>query len=43
MAALFRMFDFELHETTRDDIDVAHDFFNPLPRKGSVGLRVTVL
>lgn len=43
LAALFRRFEFELYETTRNDIDVAHDFFNPLPRKGSVGLRVTVV
>jgi cytochrome P450 len=42
LAAVFRRFDMELYETTRDDIDVAHDFFNPQPRKGSKGLRVTV-
>ena len=42
LAALFRRFDMELYQTTRDDIDVAHDFFNPQPRKGSEGLRVIV-
>jgi cytochrome P450 len=42
LAALFRNFDFDLYETTRDDIDVAHDFFNPQPRRGSKGLRVIV-
>ena len=42
LAAVFRHFDFELYQTTREDIDVAHDFFNPQPRKGSVGLRVLV-
>ncbi|KAK5124234.1 hypothetical protein LTR85_001937 [Meristemomyces frigidus] len=41
-AAVFLRFDFELYETTREDIDAAHDFFNPQPRKGSVGLRVIV-
>jgi cytochrome P450 len=42
LAALIRKFEFDLYETVREDIDVAHDFFNPLPRKGSVGLRVIV-
>lgn len=42
LAAVFRRFDMELFRTTREDIDVAHDFFNPLPRKGSKGLRVIV-
>jgi cytochrome P450 len=42
MAAIFRRFDMELYETTREDIDVAHDFFTPHVRKGSKGLRVIV-
>lgn len=42
LAAVFRKFEFELYKTTREDIDVEHDFFNPQPRKGSVGLRVIV-
>ena len=42
LAAVFRRFNLELYKTTRDDIDVAHDFFNPQPRRGSKGLRVTV-
>jgi cytochrome P450 len=42
LAAVFRNFDMELYRTEREDIDVAHDFFNPQPRKGSVGLRVIV-
>ncbi|KIW89319.1 uncharacterized protein Z519_10173 [Cladophialophora bantiana CBS 173.52] len=42
LAAVFRRFDLKLYETTRDDIDVAHDFFNPQPRRGSRGLRVMV-
>ena len=42
LAAIFRRFDMELHLTSREDIDVAHDFFNPQARKGSEGLRVIV-
>lgn len=42
LAAVFSRFDFELYKTTREDIDVAHDFFNPQPKKGSVGLRAIV-
>ena len=42
LAAVFRRFDMSLYQTTREDIDVAHDFFNPQPRKGSKGLRVIV-
>ncbi|KIX08589.1 uncharacterized protein Z518_03245 [Rhinocladiella mackenziei CBS 650.93] len=42
LAALFRRFDFELYKTARADIDVAHDFFNPQPRRGSKGLRVLI-
>ncbi|KIW64479.1 hypothetical protein PV04_09408 [Phialophora macrospora] len=42
LAAVFRNFDLDLYETTRADIDVAHDFFNPQPRRGSKGLRVIV-
>jgi cytochrome P450 len=42
LAAVFGRFDMDIYETSRADIDVAHDFFNPQPRKGSQGLRVTV-
>lgn len=42
LAGVFRTFDMEIYRTKRADIDVAHDFFNPQPRKGSVGLRVIV-
>ena len=42
LAAVFRRFDFEFFETTRVDADVAHDFFNPQPKKGSKGVRVIV-
>lgn len=42
LAAVFRRFDFELFQTDRSDIDVAHDFFNPSPKLDSKGLRVLV-
>jgi cytochrome P450 len=42
LAAVFRGFDMELFETTRTDVEVAHDFFNPQSRKGSKGVRVHV-
>lgn len=40
LAAIFRRFDLHLYETTRDDVDVIHDFFNPLARRDSKGVRV---
>ncbi len=44
LANVFRKFELELYETTRErDIDVVHDFFNPSPRLDSVGLRVRVV
>ena len=42
LAAVFRRYDFGFFETTSRDIDVAHDFFNPQPKKGSKGVRVIV-
>ncbi|KAK5096990.1 hypothetical protein LTR70_002207 [Exophiala xenobiotica] len=42
LAAVFRRLDMALYQTAREDIDVAHDFFNPQPKKGSKGLRVIV-
>jgi hypothetical protein len=30
----------ELFETTRADVDIEHDFFNPFPRLDSKGVRV---
>ncbi|KAI9843443.1 MAG: hypothetical protein M1838_002619 [Thelocarpon superellum] len=41
-ASVFGQFDLVLYETTRDDVETAHDFFNPSPRLDSTGLRVTV-
>jgi cytochrome P450 len=31
----------ELFETTREDVDIAHDFFNPFPKLDSKGMRVS--
>lgn len=44
LAAIFsgKRFDLELYGTTREDVDVEHDFFNPQPKKGAVGVRVVV-
>ena len=43
LAAVFRRFDLELFETTREeDVDIAHDFFNPSAKVDSKGVRVLV-
>ncbi|KAF2160316.1 hypothetical protein M409DRAFT_70493 [Zasmidium cellare ATCC 36951] len=43
LAAVFRRFNLELFETTReDDIDMAREYMIPFPKKGSQGLRVLV-
>ena len=42
LAAVFRRFEFDLFETKREDVEVAHDFFNPQPKLGSKGVRVMV-
>ncbi|KAF2773329.1 cytochrome P450 [Teratosphaeria nubilosa] len=41
-AAMFTSFDFDLFETTRMDVDVAHDFFVGFPPLQSKGVRVRV-
>lgn len=43
IAAVFSQFDLALFETTREDADVAHDFFNPQPVQWSKGVRATVV
>lgn len=40
LAAVFRRFDMKLYETTRADVDIVHDFFNPSARLDSKGVRV---
>lgn len=44
LAAIFsgKRFELELYQTTREEVDVEHDFFNPQPKKGAVGVRVFV-
>lgn len=43
LAAVFSQFDLALFESTREDADVAHDFFNPQPVQWSKGIRATVV
>lgn len=42
LAALFRRFELRLFETTRADVDIAHDFIAGSPRMDSKGVRVVV-
>jgi len=42
LATVFREFDLELYETTREDVDIVHDFFDGSPRLDSKGVRVLV-
>ncbi len=41
-ATVFRRFDYELYETTRRDMDLAHDFGVPHAALDSKGVRVIV-
>lgn len=40
LATIFRRYDMELFETTRRDVDCAHDMFLPMPAQDSKGVRV---
>jgi hypothetical protein len=42
LAAIFRRFSFELHETDVSDVQMAHDLFIPSPKVDSKGVRVKV-
>jgi cytochrome P450 len=42
LATLFRRFDFELFETDSSDVELAHEFFVPVSRLDSKGVRVLV-
>ena len=42
LAKLFRCYDFELFETERSDVDIAHDLFLQDVKQGSKGVRVMV-
>lgn len=43
LAALFRRFELRLFETTRADVDIAHDFIAAAPRVDSKGVRVVIV
>ena len=42
LATIFRRFKLDLFETSREDVDAAHDFMVPCPRLDSKGVRVKV-
>ena len=39
MAKIYRDVEFELYETTREDVTLAHELFLPFPKRGSKGVR----
>ena len=43
IARVFRRFELELFETTIEDIKMKHDFFAPVPRLDSKGVRIRVV
>lgn len=42
VATIFSRFDFELYQTTRRDVELAHDFFVGMPPLDSQGIRARV-
>jgi cytochrome P450 len=42
LATMVRRFEMELYQTAESDVELRHDFFNPLPRLDSKGVRVLV-
>lgn len=42
MAKVYRTVNFQLYETTREDVTLAHELFLPFPKIGSKGVRVTI-
>ena len=40
LATVFRRFDFELYETSYEDVEIVHDYFTPYPKHDSNGVRV---
>ena len=42
LASLFRRVNLELFETEQDAVDIVADYFVPLPKKGTKGVRVLV-
>lgn len=43
LAQIFRKFNLKLYETDRSDVEVAHDFWIPLAKLDSKGLRLQVV
>ena len=43
LAAVFRRFDMKLYQTTRRDVDIAHDLLSGTPALDSKGVRVTIV
>lgn len=43
LAQIFRRFDLKLYETDRSDVDLAHDFWIPVAKLDSKGVRVQVV
>jgi cytochrome P450 len=42
LATVFRRYSVELHDTTVADVEMEHDFFDPMPKVESEGLRVLI-
>lgn len=42
LATVFRRCEMELYATGRDAVDMAAQYFSPVPREGTAGVRVTV-
>jgi len=42
LGAVLGRYSFELYETGVEDVQMGHDFFDPVPRMGSEGMRVVV-
>ncbi|RYP09745.1 hypothetical protein DL764_001080 [Monosporascus ibericus] len=42
LATVFRRLDLELYETGRDAVDMAADYFVPIPKEGTEGVRVMI-
>jgi cytochrome P450 len=40
LATVIHRFDIELYETMKEDVEMKHDFFSPLPKLNSKGVRV---
>ncbi|KAJ5175697.1 uncharacterized protein N7482_001574 [Penicillium canariense] len=42
LGTLFRRYNISLYETTVEDVEMAHDFFDPVPKLDSKGLRIII-